>query len=110
MVSDDLVGEVGIEAHARPERYQLGFVMEMEGTHASATGRLVRKPKAMVLRPDIAAVAVMKSLFRPSNVSEVKFTVILRLTQQALIVFGIDIADRIIGIRAGTHTSPTTLS
>jgi hypothetical protein len=36
--------------------------------YARATGRLVRKPKAMVAIPEIAAVAVVRSLLIPTDV------------------------------------------
>lgn len=38
-------------------------------TYAKATGRFVRKPKAIDEIPEMAAVAVMRSLLIPSNIS-----------------------------------------
>ena len=39
------------------------------GTYARATGRLVRNPKAIVAIPEIAAVAVVRSLLMPEVMS-----------------------------------------
>jgi hypothetical protein len=46
--------------------------VEKEGrAHAKATGRLVKNPKAIVAMPEIAAVAVIKSLLIPVAINKV---------------------------------------
>lgn len=57
-----MVCKVRIETHARAgDGISPSAEMEMSITYASATGRLVMKPKRNVDKPAMAAVAVMKS-------------------------------------------------
>jgi hypothetical protein len=67
MISNNLVREVCIESHARAVINQLPVQKWKQKTHARATGRLVKKPKAREPIPAMAAVAVMISRFIPSK-------------------------------------------
>lgn len=71
MVSDNLIGKIGIQAHSGaiwpPVSCPGRTVIDAYGTHARATGRLVKKPKRQLARPDKAAVAVIRSRFTSEN-------------------------------------------
>ena len=71
--ADDLVGEVGVETHSGTIRTLVSppvcTISGSHGTHARATGRLVKKPKRQLARPDRAAVAVIRSRLSPEKVS-----------------------------------------
>jgi hypothetical protein len=49
---------------------EMETVDDDEGSHAMATGRLVKRPKMTVERPETAAVAVMRSRLTSGLVSE----------------------------------------
>jgi hypothetical protein len=60
--TDYLISEIRVETHARTiARQCLAELKAAMETYAKATGRFVRKPNMKDARPEIAAVAVMRS-------------------------------------------------
>jgi hypothetical protein len=71
MEADDLVSKVGIKAHARPiGRINTALSQSGGETNPRAIGILVKKPKRNEASPEIAAVAVIKSLLTPKPLLE----------------------------------------
>jgi hypothetical protein len=80
MESDDLIREVGIQTHSWPGASSAGAGHVKDySTYARATGRFVRNPNAKEASAEIAAVAVIKSLWIPAVRQQTALPDILRL-------------------------------